>query len=88
LASVVAPNGNLKRDEKEIPPAQKYGIAEFFDAQQSVRSIQDHCVIPAHRIFKTISIIEIMAKALLTAEANKVVSQQPSIPRNDGGNHR
>jgi len=42
--------------------------------------------IPAHRMPKAVSIIEIMAKAPLTLENNREVTQKPSIPKDDEKN--
>jgi hypothetical protein len=53
---------------------------------KKARSLSE--AIPAHRIPKTISLIEIMAKAPLTVEPNRGVSQKPAIPKNDGGDAR
>jgi hypothetical protein len=42
--------------------------------------------IPAHRMPKAVSIIEIMAKAPLTLENNREVTPKPSIPKDDEKN--
>lgn len=53
---------------------------------KKARSVSEE--IPAHRVPKTISLLEIMGKAPLTVEPNKGVSQKPSTPKHDGGNTR
>jgi hypothetical protein len=53
---------------------------------KKARSLSE--AIPAHRIPKTISLIEIMAKGPLIVEPNRGVSQKPSTPKNAGGNAR